>query len=237
MEIRVLVASEVRLYREGLRLVLEGTTGITHIDVVSCVEGVSVPVASRVPTVILLDLAMACSLAAAKQLVRRPLYGGIVIFGIPESGGALLTSLPPNILGYVTREASPAELLDAIRGAARGDFYCSRSLLPFIALPGAAKQPAASANFCQLTGREREILEFVREGFTNKMISRELGIGLSTVKNHVHNVLGKLGVRCRSEAIAVLNRHERLERDLSPVQRCRRRMRSRGVPPRQGAIS
>jgi DNA-binding NarL/FixJ family response regulator len=236
MDIRVLVASEVRLYREGLQLVLQRIKGIAGIDIAACAEEVSAQADSRLPTVILLDIAMARSLAVANHLARRPLDGGIVIFGIPESGGALMTSLPANILGYVTRDGSLAELLAAIRSAARGDFYCSRSLLPFIALPGAAEQPAVGANFCQLTAREREILELVREGFTNKMISRELGIGLSAVKNHVHNVLAKLGVQCRSEAIAVLNRHERLERGRAPPQRCRRRMRMRSTstPPRQG---
>jgi two-component system, NarL family, nitrate/nitrite response regulator NarL len=236
MDIRVLVASEVRLYREGLQQVLQGIAGIAHVDIASCAEAVAAQAAGRPPAVILLDIAMARSLSVANHLARQPLVGGIVIFGIPESGAALMKSLPANILGYVTRDGSLAELLHATRSAARGEFYCSGALLPFIALPGATEQPAAGASFCQLTAREMQILELVREGFSNKMISRELGIGLSTVKNHVHNVLAKLGVQCRSEAIAVMIREESLEPGRAPPQRCRRRMRT-GTRSRSGAVS
>jgi DNA-binding NarL/FixJ family response regulator len=162
------------------------------------------------PTVILLDIAMAQSLSVAKHLSQRPINGGIVILGIPECGGEVIRSLPANILGYVTRDGTVADVLAAIRSAGRGELYCSESLIPFVAarLRGSQARPTSGARIEQLTAREMEILELLREGFSNKTISRHLGIGLSTVKNHVHSVLAKLDVHCRSEAIAALYRHE-----------------------------
>jgi two-component system, NarL family, nitrate/nitrite response regulator NarL len=218
MEIRVLVASEVRLYREGLQRVLQGIASIALVGIASCAEEVFAQAAAVVPTVILLDVAMARSLSTVKLLSRQPLNGRVVVFGIPEGGGSIMHVLPSNILGYVTREASVAELLAAIRSADRGELYCSSSLVPFVAarVRGAQARPAGGIG--HLTARELEILELVREGFSNKAISRQLGIGLSTVKNHVHSVLAKLGAHCRSEAIAALNRHEGFDRPhVSPL--------------------
>jgi two-component system, NarL family, nitrate/nitrite response regulator NarL len=211
VEVRVLVASEVRLYREGLQRVLQGIAGIALVGIASCAEEVFAQAAAVLPTVILLDVAMARSVSVVKQLSRRTLHGGIVVFGIPEGGG-VMHALPQNILGYVTREGSIPELLAAIRSADRGELYCSSTLVPFVAARVRGAQARPTGGIAQLTARELEILELVREGFSNKAISRQLGIGLSTVKNHVHSVLAKLGVHCRSEAIAALNRHEGFER-------------------------
>jgi two-component system, NarL family, nitrate/nitrite response regulator NarL len=214
MDVRVLVASEVRLYQEGLQRVLQGVAGIVFVGIASSAEELLAQAAALMPTVILLDMAVARSLSVAKHLSRRPLEGGVVVLGIPEGGGGLMSTLPANLLGYVTRDGTVADLLAAIRCAGRGELYCSRSLVPLMAarVRGAQAPPVPAATFGHLTTREMEILELVREGFSNKAISRQLGIGLSTVKNHVHSVLAKLGVHCRSEAIAVLNRHESGER-------------------------
>lgn len=219
MEVRVMVASEVRLYREGLQRVLQGVAGVVLVGIASSAEEVFAQAVGLLPTVILLDIAMAQSLSVAKHLSRRPLNGGVVILGIPECGGEVMRSLPANILGYVTRDGTVADLLAAIRSAGRGELYCSSSLLPYVSsrVRGTAAPTASGARIEQLTAREMEILELLREGFSNKTISRQLGIGLSTVKNHVHSVLAKLDVHCRSEAIAALYRHESADRGRMPA--------------------
>jgi DNA-binding NarL/FixJ family response regulator len=87
-----------------------------------------------------------------------------------------------------------AVLLDAIRGAGRA---------------AASHELHGRGGIDELTSREMEILRLMQQGVSNKTISRELGIELSTVKNHVHSILAKLGVHRRAEAISLLYAHEK----------------------------
>jgi len=87
-----------------------------------------------------------------------------------------------------------AVLLDAIRGAGRA---------------AASHELHGGGGIDELTSREMEILRLMQQGVSNKTISRELGIELSTVKNHVHSILAKLGVHRRGEAISLLYAHEK----------------------------
>ena len=102
-------------------------------------------------------------------------------------------------------------LLDAIRAAGRAN--------------APHKSFMAAACIDGLTAREMEILRLMQQGVSNKTISRHLGIELSTVKNHVHSILAKLGVHRRGEAISLLYAHEKAARgwDVLPPMRARRR--------------
>jgi two-component system, NarL family, nitrate/nitrite response regulator NarL len=193
MEVRVLVASEVRLYRDALQRVLQGAAGITVIGVASSVEEV-IRLSSRlVPAIVVADLAMLESFSPA-PVARASPCGGVVALGIPDIPAEVIACLPSAILGYVSRDGSAAVLLDAIRAATR-------------AAP--APELHGTGSIDGLTGREMEILRLMQQGVSNKTISRELGIELSTVKNHVHSILAKLGVHRRGEAISLLYAHEK----------------------------
>jgi DNA-binding NarL/FixJ family response regulator len=196
MDIRVMVASEVRLYREALQRVLRDAEGIALIDVASSAGEVVERAGQLVPLVLVADLAMAEKLSLE----------------ITEVPADVLACVPSAILGYVSRDGTVAVLLDAIRNAARGEVYRSRQL-------AAASIGASSDCINELTVRELEILKLMQQGVSNKTISRELGIELSTVKNHVHSILAKLGVHRRGEAISLLYAHQKAERgwDVIPV--------------------
>jgi DNA-binding NarL/FixJ family response regulator len=108
------------------------------------------------------------------------------------------------VAGYVTRGASMDDVLEAIQAAARGEVRCSPRVAGFLFrhIASLAKEQSPSpVQTSALTARESQILELLRQGMTNKMISRRLGIELPTVKNHVHSVLAKLGVHRRAEAM------------------------------------
>jgi two-component system, NarL family, nitrate/nitrite response regulator NarL len=111
------------------------------------------------------------------------------------------------IAGYVTRDGSVEDVVAAIKAAARGDVHCSPriagSLFRRIAAMSADRSRRSGSG--ALTARETQILKLIQEGMSNKMISRTLGIGLATVKNHVHNILLKLGIQRRAEAISLLH--------------------------------
>lgn len=194
MEIRVMVASEVRLYRDALQRVLQGAAGISVVGIASSVEEVVKQACRLIPAVVVIDMAMVESFSLAQPVVRASQSGGVVMLGVPEVPAEVIACMPSAILGYVSRDGTVAVLLDAIRAASRG-----------------APEPELHGNVSidGLTGREMEILRLMQQGVSNKTISRELGIELSTVKNHVHSILAKLGVHRRGEAISLLYAHEK----------------------------
>ena len=107
------------------------------------------------------------------------------------------------VAGYITRNASMMDALDAIGAAARGEVHCSPRVAGFLFrhIASLARDGQTSAAAPVMTTRESQILDLLCAGMTNKMISRRLGIELPTVKNHVHSILAKLGVHRRAEAM------------------------------------
>ncbi len=209
MMIRVLVATAVRPYRDGLQRVLQGAEGIALGGIASTAEQTVEQACKLLPSVILLDVEMARNLALQRQFAGTPRFCGMVILGRPEMYSEVVACLPAEVLAFVAREATVADLLAAIRAAGRRDHGGLRAAPPApAALPSLAprQQPAAIAH---LTEREMEILRLMQQGLPNKTISRQLGIELSTVKNHVHSILAKLGAHNRGEAISLLYRYEK----------------------------
>ena len=193
MDIRVMVASEVRLYRDALQSVLRGVSGIALVGVASSAEEVIRQACTLAPCVAVVDMAMIESFSIAKPIARAPQVGGVMVLGIPEVPAEVIACLPSGILGFVSRDGTVAVLLDAIRAAGRAG----------------VPNRASGSGMDDLTTREMEILRLMQEGVSNKTISRHLGIELSTVKNHVHSILAKLGVHRRGEAISLLYAHEK----------------------------
>ena len=188
-----MVASEVRLYRDALQSVLRGVSGIALVGVASSAEEVIRQACMLAPSVAVIDMAMVESFSVAKPIARAPQVGGVMVLGIPEVPAEVIACLPSGILGFVSRDGTVAVLIDAIRAAGRA---------------GAPSKVSGSV-MDELTAREMEILLLMQEGVSNKTISRNLGIELSTVKNHVHSILAKLGVHRRGEAISLLHAHEK----------------------------
>jgi two-component system nitrate/nitrite response regulator NarL len=214
MAIRVLVASHIRLYREALGRVFDHATGqtqeqMTLAGVADSAAGAIEQVQRLSPDIILLDMAMSEAFAVARQLGRMSGTSRIVALGMPESEAEVLNCAQLGIAGYVTREASIADMLEAVKATARGEVHCSPkiagSLFRHIAALSTERAHGSTPN--ALTARESQILRLLQQGMSNKMISRSLGIELPTVKNHVHSILAKLGIHRRTEAISLLYAH------------------------------
>jgi DNA-binding NarL/FixJ family response regulator len=209
--IRVLVVSEVCLYRDGLAVLLARHRGIAAVSTAADVAGGVAAARSgeTPPDVVLLDSAgidvaeAICSLRSAVPEVQ------VVALTIKNREHALLEAAEAGAAGLVTVDASIKELVAAIESADRGEALCSPSLAAALMrrLAARASQRAEPAQMPALTSREREIVELIDEGLSNKQIAQRLRIELATVKNHVHNILGKLGVQRRGEAAALLRAH------------------------------
>jgi DNA-binding NarL/FixJ family response regulator len=162
-------------------------------------------------------MAMTDAFSVARHLTRFAGASRIVALGMPEDEAEVLNCAQLGIAGYVTREASIADMLAAVEATARGEVHCSPkiagSLFRRIAALSTERNNSSTPN--GLTARESQILKLLQQGMSNKMISRSLGIELPTVKNHVHSILAKLGIHRRTEAISLLYVRTQLDERLA----------------------
>jgi DNA-binding NarL/FixJ family response regulator len=148
------------------------------------------------------------SLDVVRELTARAEPLRVVVLTLPELEQAVLPCIEAGVAGYVPRDGGLDDLVAVIRSAARGDGVCSprmvgRMWARLAQLSRAHSDPTA---LDALTSREREILTCIERGNSNKEIAARLSIELATVKNHVHNILEKLHVHSRGEAVAALRR-------------------------------
>jgi len=154
--------------------------------------------------VVLLDTAIPDNVWIVRALVAAVPGPKVVALAVPEVEREVLACAEAGVAGYVTREGSVEDLVAAVESVARGEMVISprmaATLLQRVATLALEQSPAAIE--ARLTTREVEILDLIDQGLSNKEIARRLTIELSTVKNHVHNILEKLNVTRRGEAAA-----------------------------------
>ena len=164
------------------------------------------------PDIVLLDVAIPENAWLVRGLVAAVPGTRVVALAVPEAEQDVLRWAEAGVAGYVTREASVEDVVAAVQAVARGEVLCSprmvATLFQRIATLALERSPASIE--ARLTNRELEILDLIDQGLSNKEIARRLTIEISTVKNHVHNILDKLNVSRRAEAAARV-RADRLE--------------------------
>jgi two-component system nitrate/nitrite response regulator NarL len=202
----VLVVGDIRLYREGLALILRDAPGFEPVGTAGDVASAVGVFRKTRPNVVLLDAAMADTVEAVRALVEAEPEMRVVVLGVDEQESEVIAYAEAGVSGYVTRAADTAALCDVLRTVARGGTLCSpevtATLLRRVATLSAQRtQPRTTS---RLTLREREIVELMRSGLTNKEIAQRLCIEVATVKNHVHNILDKLDVRRRGDVATVI---------------------------------
>jgi DNA-binding NarL/FixJ family response regulator len=201
---RLLIVADVRLYREGLAQLLAREDDVCVVAIAANHADALTQLQSRPADVVLVDMAMAESLNTVAAIAARAPDVKVVALAVPDVGRDVIACAEAGAAAYVPRDGSLRDLLDAVRGIARGEVRCSPriagSLIQRLAAL-AAERPGARAT-ALLTARELQIVRLISEGSSNKDIAMTLGIGLPTVKNHVHHVLEKLGVRRRAEVTA-----------------------------------
>jgi DNA-binding NarL/FixJ family response regulator len=210
MGIEVLLVSDVPLYRDGVARTLDGTRELAIVGTAGSREQALELVCCLQPDVVLLDMNMPHAFELAREIARSTVATRIVALAIQEEEDSqVIACAEAGIAGYVPRSGSVRDVIDVISAVARGEGRCSPrivgSLLRRIATLAAERHVyGQSAAIGGLTARESEILALLQQGLSNKMMSRRLGIELATVKNHVHSVFGKLGLRRRAEAAVLV---------------------------------
>lgn len=204
--VRLVIASPVRLVREGLVAGLHGRDGVLVVDAVSLDAQGTARIAAAEPDVVLVDLGQTDALAAAR-LIRGASPGAkLVAFALDEIDARVFACAAAGFASYVPRESGAEELLRALVDAMDGRMHCAPHIAAamFRRLADFLRDTGARAALPALTIRESEILALAEEGRSNKEIARVLAISCATVKNHMHNILQKLQVSRRGQAVARL---------------------------------
>lgn len=161
------------------------------------------------PDIVFLDVNMPDGLRLVHDLHAVAPGTAVIATAMAETDGNIIAYAEAGVAGFVTQDQSLAEAVRVLESATCGESLCSprttAALLRRVAVLSAQRKPPGQPD--GLTPRESEIAGLIARGRTNKEIARELCIEISTVKNHVHNMLEKLGVRGRAEAAARVQAH------------------------------
>jgi two-component system nitrate/nitrite response regulator NarL len=206
-QVRVFVVAEVRLYEQGLAQALDRDGRYVVAGTASSVgEGIArMRELEPSPDVAVVDLAGPGGPAAVSAIRDGVPDLKVIALGIRELESDLLPWAEAGVDGFVSPQATLDDLLSVVDSVARGETLCSpRMTAALLRHVGtlAREQRSPPSTTWSLTARESEIAGLIDEGLSNKEIAQRLCIELPTVKNHVHNLLEKLGVRRRGEAAA-----------------------------------
>jgi len=195
--IRLLIADDHKVVRQGLRMVLELDPDLEVVGEASNGEEALRMVRRLEPDVVLMDLLMPVmsGIEATREIRRElPKVEVVALTSVLEDA-SVAGAIRAGAIGYLLKNTEADELRQALRAAAVGQVH----LAPEAAarLMREVRSPESSEN---LTDRETEILQLLARGKADKQIARELFIGESTVKSHVHSILSKLNVKSRTQA-------------------------------------
>jgi DNA-binding NarL/FixJ family response regulator len=202
--IRLFIADDHALFREGLRALLSATADIICVGEAATGDEALRQIDESRPDVVLMDINMPGinGIEATRRILRASPELGIIVVTMLEDDASIFAAMRAGARGYVLKGANHHELLQAIRAVAGGQVLFGPAIATRItqfftrALPNSAEEPLA-----ELSQREREILDLIARHYTNPEIAQQLGIGEKTIRNHVSNIFNKLQVATRAQAI------------------------------------
>lgn len=203
--VRVLLADDQALFREALHTLLSVQSGIEVIGEAGNGAEALDMAAARHPDVVLMDLQMPImdGVAATRKLRETSPDCRVIVLTTFDDDEYVFEGLRAGAVGYLLKDVSGAKLVEAIMTAARGETFLQPSIAAKLVAEFSRQRPRteSAALVEPLTGRETAILRLMMAGKSNREIADELFITEGTVKNHVTNILGKLGVRDRTQAV------------------------------------
>jgi DNA-binding NarL/FixJ family response regulator len=202
--LRLLIADDHPAFRAGLRLLLESLADVEVVGEAATGTEVVQQALELRPDVVVMDLQMPemGGIEATRGIVQQAPDANVLVLTMFEDEDSVFAALRAGARGYILKGAGQDELARAIQAIASGEAIFSPAIatrvIDFFARSPADQPPQA---FPELTDREREVLGLIAEGLPNPEITRRLVLSPKTVRNHVSNILAKLQVRDRSEAI------------------------------------
>jgi DNA-binding NarL/FixJ family response regulator len=200
--IRVLIADDHPLFRDGLTAMLQAAddTELTG-AATDGLQAVELALHGQ-PDVVVMDLHMPGmdGIEATRRIVADSPHIAVVVLTMFDDDESVFSAVRAGARGYLLKGADQEQILRAVYAAANGEIIFGTELAARV-LAYFTAAPAASAIFPQLTDREREVLELVAQGRSNADIAARLQLSQKTVRNHVSNILTKLQVADRAQAI------------------------------------
>jgi DNA-binding NarL/FixJ family response regulator len=202
--IRILIADDHSVVREGLRAVLGSESDMEVVGEAATGKEVVERAAELRPGVILMDIQMPDlnGIEATRRILRSNPDVGVVVLTMFEDDDSVFSAMRAGARGYVLKGAPPSEILKVVRAVAAGEAHfgpeIARRLMSFF-----SEQSPASAQetFPELSAREVEILDLIAQGHSNAKIAARLYLSPKTVGNHISHVFTKLQVADRAHAI------------------------------------
>lgn len=206
--IRILIADDHALFREGLRALLVEVPEVEVVGEAATGEETIERAAALQPDVVLMDIKMpgVNGIEATRRILHTSPHIGIVVVTMIEDGVSVFAAMRAGARGYVLKGAHHNEMLQAIRAVASGQVLfgpdiATRLASYFTDLETTSKPSVPSQIFPELTDREREVLGLIAQGCNNAEIAQRLVISPKTVRNHITNIFSKLQVADRAQAI------------------------------------
>jgi DNA-binding NarL/FixJ family response regulator len=211
--IRVLLADDQRVVREGLATLLGLLPGIEVVGTASDGEEAVALAAELAPDVVLIDLRMPrCDgVEATRRIRERRPDANVVVLTTYADDRSVLDALRAGARGFLTKDAGAEEIERAVAAVARGeaaiDPAVQHHVVEAVAAGAPPEPPEAPELPAGLTPREAEVLTLVAEGLSNTEIAERLVVSEATVKSHVNRIFTKTGVRDRAQAVTFAYRH------------------------------
>jgi two-component system, NarL family, nitrate/nitrite response regulator NarL len=204
-EIKVMLVDDHTLFRKGLAELLDGRDGIRVVAATGTPDEAGRLLAEAQPDVLVLDLNMPPhgGLALLRALQGEGWSRPTLILTVSDAEDDLANAMRAGARGYLLKDMEPDDVVDAILRAVRGETVVAPTMtlkLVNLLQGGGSKNAARDNLLAQLTAREREILDHLAQGQSNKAIARALDISHDTVKLHVRHILSKLNLTSRVEA-------------------------------------
>ncbi|MEV6806269.1 response regulator transcription factor [Streptomyces sp. NPDC051129] len=212
MTIRVLICDELPVIGNGLRTLLDAVADIDVIGTTDSGVEALVLVRTKRPDVVVTDLSLRTmsGLELIRRLGKEVAAPHIVVFTGSDTDQTVSDVLHAGASCLLGKDASPQELVTAVRAAAAGRTMLApdiaHRLVTWFREQPAARQSRAYPEVTELTPREKEITRMVARGMSTEEVARELTIGVATVRTHLYRVRTKLGVRDRAQLVSLAYR-------------------------------
>lgn len=204
-DIRIVLADDHRLVRQGLRLMLEREPGLKVVAEASNGREALDAVDATLPHVIIMDLAMPTlnGIEAARQIHLKHPITNIVVLSMHSDESYVLRALKAGVRAYLLKDSADSDLINAIKAVTEGKAFFSPAISRVLVedYVRQLQQKGVEDSYDLLTSREREILQLIGEGKSNKDVAQMLNLSPYTVETHRSNVMEKLNLHSVPELI------------------------------------
>jgi two-component system, NarL family, response regulator NreC len=208
MKTTILLADDHEIFRQGLNMLLSAQPDFQVIG--QAADGLqAVALAERLcPNIVIVDMLMPglSGMDVVRQIKQRVPICQVIVLSMHDDESYVLTALQNGAIGYVLKDSSTADLVQAVRSAMAGQRFLSQPLTERAIQAYINQAQSSSGDYLRLTNREREVLHLAAEGLTNPEIAKRLTISVRTVETHRAHLMHKLGARSQEELVAFAKR-------------------------------